>query len=89
MGSLSEIVRLFWFLVLECLILDCNRFAFLDLNLPESTDFGLFLLISLTMGVNNDDEDSDFLELDCLDSVFDLEVDWANSLLSGSGAVEI
>jgi len=47
----------------------------LDLNLPESTDFGLFLLISLTMGVSNDDEDSDFFELDCLDSVFDLEVD--------------
>jgi hypothetical protein len=52
--------------------LDCNRFAFLDL--PESTDFGLFLLICLTMG-DNEDEDSDFLVLDCLDSVFDLEVD--------------
>jgi len=52
--------------------LACNRFAFLDL--PESTDFGLFLLISLTLGVNVD-EDSDFLVVDCLDSVFDLEVD--------------
>lgn len=88
MGSLSEIVRLFWFLVFECLILDCKRFAFLDLDLPESTDFGLFLLIPLK-GVSDDNEDSDFLELDCLDSVFDLEVDWANSLLSGSGEVEI
>jgi hypothetical protein len=38
---------------------------------------------------DNEDEDSDFLVLDCLDSVFDLEVDWANLLLSGSGAVEI
>jgi len=67
-------VRLFLFLFFECFfILACNRFAFLDL--PESIDFGLFLLISLTLGVNNVDDVSDFLVVDCLDSVFDLEVD--------------
>jgi len=73
MDSLSEMERLVLFLFFECFFaLACNRFAFFDL--PESADLGLFLIISLTLGVNVD-EDSDFLEVDRLDSVFDLEVD--------------
>lgn len=73
MDSLLEMERLLIFFFFECFFaLACNRFAFLDL--PESADLGLILIISLTLG-DNVNEDSDFLEVDRLDSVFDLEVD--------------
>lgn len=101
MDSLGEVIELFWFLVFKCFFFDHNRFnLFALLDLPDSSVFGLGLLIFLTLGVDDNEKVSDCfevhclastfnLEVDCLASTLDVEVDWANLLLSNSGSVEI